>query len=276
VSRRYLLFGLTGCVIAAGAAWVFLRPRPTEAPPLDEALRRAHGVARVEVALTCDKPARRIVHILDYRLVPRDLFGSQGYAAHMARVEAVQEEQIALLRWLRTRQGVTEVYVEGLTEENLPEFVDRAFAVDEMGNGEIPDLLGQLADARAERNGKTAAIEQALAKATAEHEERLLALGAAGRLYMIGKLHVLPLEDAAIYEKAKPRLVGGKVQVHPRAAKVRADAMVRNVLRGDGELAVLVLGAGHDLTESIEEQDPRCEYIRVTTGKLAELFGEMR
>jgi hypothetical protein len=36
---------------------------------------------------------------------------------------------------------------------------------------------------------------------------------------------------------------------------------------------VIVLGAAHDLTESIRAADPNCGYIRVTTRKVAEFIG---
>jgi hypothetical protein len=37
---------------------------------------------------------------------------------------------------------------------------------------------------------------------------------------------------------------------------------------------VVVLGAGHDLKESIRAADPQCGYVRVVTKKVAELAGE--
>jgi hypothetical protein len=52
--------------------------------------------------------------------------------------------------------------------------------------------------------------------------------------------------------------------------------MVRNALRDGEPIVWVLLGAGHDLTESIREQDPRCGYVRVTTKKVAELIGPPR
>jgi hypothetical protein len=47
---------------------------------------------------------------------------------------------------------------------------------------------------------------------------------------------------------------------------------VRNALAGGEPVVVIVLGAGHDLTESVRAADPRCGYLRVTTTKVRELL----
>jgi hypothetical protein len=267
-------------LLPAGAALVALalshRPRPAEAPPLAEALRRAPGVARVEEPLISVNPSRHIVHLLDYRLVPRDVYGPDGYGEHLRRVEAVQEEHMALLRWLAAKRGVSEVFVEGLTEENLPAFFEKARAVDELAAAEIPRLAEQLADARERGAGHARAVENQLDALWADYRERLLALGSAGRLCLAGRLDVRPLDDDSLMQRARPRLAGGRVLLEPAAAKARAAAMARLALRGEGPVVVVVLGAGIDLTDSIEEQDPRCGYVRVTTRKVAEWVGQAR
>lgn len=276
--NRHKLMGLA--FLLAGGAFVagflFYRPRPAEAPPLAEALRRAPGVVRVEEPLISLNPARRVVHLLDYRLVPREVYGPDGYGEHLRRVEAVQDEHMALLRWLAANRGISEVFVEGLTEENLPAFFEKARAVDEVAAAEIPRLMEQLADARERGAGHARAIENQLDALWIDYRERLLSLGSAGRLCVAGKLDVRPLDDAALLERAKPRVAGGRVFVDSAAAKARADAMARLALRGEGPVVVVVLGAGQDLTESIEEQDPRCGYVRVTTRKVAEWIGRPR
>jgi hypothetical protein len=48
--------------------------------------------------------------------------------------------------------------------------------------------------------------------------------------------------------------------------------MVRNALAGGEPVVVIVLGAAHDLTESIRAADPNCCYIRVTTNRVQELI----
>src|SRR5947209_11552541 len=198
MSRHKLMgpaFLLAGAALAAG--FLFSRPRPAEVPPLVEALRGAPGVVRVEEPLTSLNPARRVVHLLDYRLVPREVYGPDGYAEHLKRVEAIQEEHMALLRWLAANHGVSEVFVEGLTEENLPAFFEKARGVDEVAAAEIPRLMEQLADARALNAGRARAIENQLDALWSDYRERLLSLASAGRLCVAGKLDVRPLDDAA-------------------------------------------------------------------------------
>jgi hypothetical protein len=267
-------------LIPAGAAFLagalYYRPRPAEAPLLAEALRRAPGVVRVEEPLISPNPSRHVVHLLDYRLVPREVYGPDGYGEHLRRVEAVQEEHMALLRWLAANRGVSEAFVEGLTEENLPAYFEKARAVDEVAAAEIPRLMEQLADARERGAGHARAVENQLDALWADYRERLLSLGSAGRLCLAGKLDVRPLDDEALLQRARPRLAGGRVFLDPAAAKARADAMARLALRGEGPVLVVVLGAGIDLAESIEGQDPRCGYVRVTTRKVAEWVGQAR
>jgi hypothetical protein len=55
--------------------------------------------------------------------------------------------------------------------------------------------------------------------------------------------------------------------------KARDDAIVRNALAGGEPVVVVVLGGGHGLAESVRAADPHCGYVRVTTGKVAELMG---
>jgi hypothetical protein len=266
-------------IILAGAAVltavVICRFRPVVETPLAEALHRAPGVVRVEVVLPATgRPTRWILHILDYHFVPPELHGRDGYAEHLKRVESVQEEHIALLRWLASKRGVSEVFVEGLTEENLPDFFEKIRTTDELGNVDIPRLLEQLAEARDSGGvGRGLGLERELAVKTDEHRERLLSLGAAGRLCLARKLDVLALEDAVPLERAKPRLVGGRVVTDPVASEDREEAMVRNLLKSGEELMVVMLSAGRDLSESIEVWDPHCGYIRVLTRKVAEIIG---
>jgi hypothetical protein len=59
--------------------------------------------------------------------------------------------------------------------------------------------------------------------------------------------------------------------VAPDAEQVgrRRDAMVRAVL-GAGDFGLIVLGAGHDLSETVRRQAPGCEYVRVWVRHLPE------
>jgi hypothetical protein len=90
-------------------------------------------------------------------------------------------------------------------------------------------------------------------------------LGAVARLLVSGELQaVLPLDDAALLDAAKPRLKNGEVVPDPAAKVARQDGMVRTLLKA-GPIAVAVLGGAHDLTANVQRvAPPWCEYLRVT------------
>jgi hypothetical protein len=88
-------------------------------------LRGLPGVARVDVAPAAAKPTARIVHLLDFHFVPRNLFAVDFKEANrrdltdadwqriLLSVEMVQAEQAA------AHHGLRQVLVEGLTEADL-------------------------------------------------------------------------------------------------------------------------------------------------------------
>jgi hypothetical protein len=87
-------------------------------------LRSLPCVAHVQRAGSLT-PTARIVHILNWHLIPEDLHAIDGglngqtYAEHLDEVEAVQSGLLPLLRALAGQQSVETVLVEGLTAEGL-------------------------------------------------------------------------------------------------------------------------------------------------------------
>ena len=138
---------------------------------------------------------------------------------------------------LARHHGLKAVYLEGLTKEELADFNEQRQAILDL------QLVGK------------------------EHEvsDSLLQLGAAVR---VPGLDLLPLDGARLHAEAKP-VRGGKVQ--PDAEKVgrRRDAMVRAVLAA-GNFGLIVLGASHDLSDTVRRQAPGCEYVRVWVKHLPE------
>jgi hypothetical protein len=103
-------------VLLAGAAFlafaVFLTLpavfRLVLAPePADVAeLRQAPHVARVEAPVRPHDAARRLIHVLDYHWVPRELHeGPEPYEEHLADVAAVQREQVPCCATWRPTTG---------------------------------------------------------------------------------------------------------------------------------------------------------------------------
>lgn len=97
------------------------------------------------------------------------------------------------------------------------------------------------------------------------HKERLLQVGAAGRLLISGELEeVLPLEEDGAMEKARPITPEGQVKLDEIKIEARHDAQLRVLAKG-GPVAVIVLGGAHDMTGSIRRAGGKWEYVRVTT-----------
>jgi hypothetical protein len=163
---------------------------------------------------------------------------------------------------LRLKAG----YLEGLTAETVPAYLDRAKLVKAMGQKEIPELLKQLDEARTLKGDEARKVEGELLVLRDEHLERLLSLGAPGWLMTHAELaEVRPLDDEGPLAAADPR------KADAATLKAREDTIVRNALKGGEPIAVIVLGASHDLTASVRAADPSCGYIRLTTKKVAEL-----
>lgn len=266
-----------------------------------ELLRQLPGVAQVDVAVQAQNPAHRIVHLRDWHFVPRQLYtidlkNAAGRALSDAdinrlhqelllEVEAVQLEQIALLRCLIKHHGLRRLYCEGLTKQDLPDYKERIATLRAMEQAEIPELRKQLSAARAlqksmdetgrtagERYRQTKQIETELAAMLDEHTARLRELGAAGRLLIAGEIdEVLPLDDAGRLDQAKPITPSGKVSIDTVKLTARHDAQVKAVL-DNAAFGLIILGGAHDLSDSIRRLGRnRCEYIRLTTARFREL-----
>lgn len=262
--------------------------------PVDDLLRHLPGVAKVEVAVPAKKPTARIVHLRDWHFVPRDLYALDMKQAHgreltdkeidrlhqelLLEVELVQLEQIALLRCLVKHHGLKKVFSEGFSAKELAAYRERIAVLRSMENQQIPQIHKQLDEVRklidgsaSEKKEQAQAIESQLVAMLDEHKHRLLEMGAAGRLLISGELEeVLPLEDAAALEKAKPISPSGGVKLDPVKLEARHDAQVKATMK-EGRVAVIVLGGSHDLTGSIKRFGGNCEYLRLTTKRFKEI-----
>lgn len=108
------------------------------AAPTAEILRQLPGISKVETAVRVGKPTHRIVHLRDWHFVPRNLYAidvrnasnrplseeaiDRLYEAFLLEVEAVQLEQMALLRCLIQHHGLRRILCEGLTDKDLPSY----------------------------------------------------------------------------------------------------------------------------------------------------------
>jgi hypothetical protein len=65
----------------------------------------------------------------------------------------------------------------------------------------------------------------------------------------------------------------GWFRLDPAKLSARHDAQVKAALKGNA-FALVILGAAHDLSESIPRHVGSCEYLRVTTERYREFAGE--
>src|SRR5262249_51494762 len=120
-----------------------------------------------------DHALRRIVHVRDLHLVPRDLFALDArqaagrplsdadvdrlYEQHLLETELVQIEQTVLLRCLARHHGLRRARVEGLTAKGVPLFREKVEALKGLEEGELAAARGQLREVRALMRGMEAA-----------------------------------------------------------------------------------------------------------------------
>lgn len=271
-SLSMLLFALLA--IAALLAWRhWPRPKPADNDPLLAGLPQ---VASIEGDAKGD--GSLVVHLLDRHLMPRDLFERDAraaaagdvskqeldslYAAHVAGVEAAQQQQEAVLRELAARIGVVvPVYVEGLTDARMVNNF-RVRATQQFDAG-----AGQLAEARRTLEGLKKQTGPGAAEIAKQYEALLLerlALGAAVGPCVEELVEIRALEDAEALQKASPRWLGGEL-FDPEGVRARQDAMGRRLAAATEPLVVVLLSGEHDLREALSRHAPGTRYARVTT-----------
>jgi hypothetical protein len=205
---------------------------------LPDELKSIPDVVEVTVR-SVDKPTHRVIHILDWHYVSEKRFrldSPEGdFDAFLDSVDSLQKQQRALLKAI----GVKSVFVEGLTAESKPAFLKRVGTLKKYKptkrDGPLDDFVAQL------------------------RREDLLELGAPAAMLVDGELESLESADDADLHRAADPIKGDKVEVDEAANKAREDGIVKLLLAK--ELAVVILGGEHDLTDNLPAS---VEYIRVT------------
>lgn len=258
-------------------------------------LRQLPGVDEVEVAVAAEKPTCRIVHLRDWHHVPKDLYAIDMKQAHgreltddeidrlhqelLLEVQAVQLEQIALLRCLIRHHGLKTLFSEGLTGKDYANFVEIVGVLGKMERDQVGPMRKELVglrelltamDAKSDSHAKMKKIEAEMADLIDQHDLRLLEYGAAGRLLAAKEVEqVHPLDDADLLDRAKPITPSG-VKLDREKVAAREDAQVKAVM-AKGGFGLIVLGGSHDLSDSVRRLGQGgCEYIRVTTRRFKE------
>lgn len=266
MSRLAIAFVALG-LLAASVAWLYLGripPDPREATDnladlngdIVPLLRGLPGVAYVESKVCPGRPTCRIIQFRDYHAidVPTDPQLAED-------VEAAQGEQLQALGVLIDRNGLTRIGSEGLAPADMRNWLRKVEALQKIDREEVPRLKELLAETFMVK------LKAELRGMLSDHQGRLRELGAAGRLLLAGKIEsVDPIENAEALEAARPR----DGQIDQRKQRARDDAIVR-IVTARSPMAVLVLGAAHDLSDSVRRLAPGCEYITVTTPTVGKL-----
>lgn len=232
--------------------------------PDAEALRSLPGVHSVVVHPASKDATHRIIHIRNWHFVPKadfaaDLRSLEGealsdeeietrYDEFLAEVDTVQAEQRMLLMSLIEHHGLKQVAIEGLTKHEIAAFEKR---------------IEVLRDFEKHKPTGDSPIDLFILEMN-RHD--LLEIGAAGQLYLQGKLgEVLPAEEVSALEEANPVSDDGKVVFDEKRNVAREDAVVRTLLKG-GPLSVIVMGGAHDLADNAERlSHGTCEVVVVMT-----------
>jgi len=211
------------------------------------AIEQVEGVARVERLVSPWRATRCVVHVADYHAVDRAALAAAlrdqdrnvtdadieaEYDRIMAKVRRVQANQLRLIRWLAKEHGVDAIFMEGLTDRDKDAYAEMLYLVG----------MDKLDPAR---------------------------IGAAGQAFLEESIEVvLPAEeDEAAYWAADP-LAGQRTALEGPANDRREAAIVRRLARR-GPLAVVVLGAGYDLSRHVKKLGG-CEYVKVFVDGLEE------
>jgi hypothetical protein len=261
VRKRTAVSVLAVIVAASGIALFFANPRPVAgriddlSVPAKALLAQLPGVAKVEVTVAGERG--RLVHVLDWHFVPKEMLALEGrdFDEHLGEVTRVQKQQGFLVARLIESHGLTEVFVEGVTEKDMADFDLRVESYRET----VLALEERLAQAR-ELDAKD--IEKEIVALIDARREDTLELGIAGQFLARDRLRkILPLDDADLLAAAKP-VKDGKLAPDQAKVEEREDAMVKSVV-SQGMFGLIVLGGGHDLSDNIRRWAPGWEYIRV-------------
>lgn len=186
------------------------------------------------------KPDFQIVQIQNSHFVDRKRFeadGGRDWEAFLKSVEAVQEQQIEVLKRLRDDYGVKAVFLEGLTEADLDEYHNLAKALAKWQEPAQDDPMSEF-------------LRQ-------QYREDSLLLGAAAR---VEGLEILPAEEAVTLQAADPQKPGYDLE----AIEKRENAIVKRLRSSGHRVAVVILGGEHGLSDNMmRELDDNVAYASI-------------
>lgn len=192
-----------------------------------------------------------IIHIMNYHYVTPEVFAAdlkdqdstitqeqidKQYDELIKGVESIQKVQVKRLRRMIKKYMLKGVYIEGLTEKNHRETIE---TIESMKKYEKEDPSNEVFEFL--------------------YWQDKLVLGAAGQLAAKGELETLYVTEA--FEAANP-VRDGKIVFYTGADERREDAIVRNLLKGNG-FVVIVLGRDQNLSANLKRLAKGVKYKRI-------------
>jgi hypothetical protein len=191
-----------------------------------------------------------VAHVYGRELSPTEI--DLHHRKLSLQVELVTIQQRAALRCLEARHGLERVWCEGATSASLPGFQD---AMDSLG--QTAQDLHRLQKSRAGLKGNAEAIDRKIAELVGGHRQQLLPFGVAGVLAVEQLADVLHLDDKQKPEATKPLRPDGSVRLDPENHEARHDGQVQEMRKSTDPVALIMLGASHDLSEAIARHGGR-------------------
>lgn len=246
----------------------------------------------VDTAGATAAPLVTIIHVKNWHWLSLESFAAdQGkweprltdseinarYAKFLDDVDALQLEQVQLLRELTRQHHVRGVFYEGVTDTNGGIFIDTIHA---LRRADIDSLRSDLHFANqlvekveAGTDAHKLAVfsrDEANAKLVAYRND-LLQVGAVGRLLMTEELDgVLALDNDKLLDAANPVKADGTIEFNPAADIAREDDMARRLLAST-PIVIAVLGGEHDLADNLAKFSTTHEYLTRETPKYRQL-----
>lgn len=235
--RLKLLFGI----------WLLCVDSPVEAEhPVLAILQKSPEVHSARVAIAADS-GPVIIHIRDWHWVPYEFVLAEGgnqddFFRLLEQVEQVQSEQYPILKRL-VAAGHKDVFGEAITPDVVPIYRTVCRSLWESRRAKPDDITELL---------KT---------------PNVLSVGTPGRLLADGLIdHVRATESNASLKLTQPLdEAGNLLEVSDDAMEQREDYIVRQLLKA-ADVATVVLGGGHNLTDNVKRlADGKATLIVITT-----------
>ncbi len=238
------------------------------------------------------KPTVTIIHVRNWHWLPKEHFAADQrglnpkltneeidiqYSRFLDDIDALQREQVGLLRELFQQHPGCRVFYEGVTDANGRTFIDTIQALRHADIGSIQINLEQanrmVETIPAGTNAHTIAVglrDDFNAKLAAYRND-LSQVGAVGRMLMADELdRVFALDDEKLLDAANPVKADGTIEFNAAADTASEDDMAKRLLAST-PVVIAVLGGEHDLTDNLQKFSAHHEYVVRETPKYRQL-----